>query len=464
MDIRQSPGFVAGWWQRLQRLPGVRSLTDYLFDLSELPASSNCKIWQRQFLYARLGLGLRLGFLILLTFTARDLYNLVIPLRAVQQSVPPNIQHLSLLVDAVMISVLAGWFLVYQSPFGQRHPGRLFLWVSLSVTLLPQILATSQELPYSDIYGWTLIFLLQATLIPVRWEVHLLSQLGLFAYYYGINYLLGLTVLPAVQGAPTRSIFESASFLYLIWFCIICDLAVYLYERLQRAEFESRRQVQLFLHAVSHDLRNPTTGQALVIKNLLKRDGEMLAVPRRVLEQMVDSSDRQLRLINSLLEVHSYDTQGVALERSAIALRMVVEAAISDLKAQIDVDQITLVNQIDPDLPLVNIDSTQVWRVYTNLITNAMNHNPPGITITIDATVESEMVRCVVHDNGVGMTPAESSRIFDPYARGLQIKRRVGLGLGLYICQQIIVAHGGEIGVISEPSAGATFWFTLPIA
>jgi signal transduction histidine kinase len=69
-----------------------------------------------------------------------------------------------------------------------------------------------------------------------------------------------------------------------------------------------------------------------------------------------------------------------------------------------------------------------------------------------------------VQDNGVGMSQAECDRVFDLYARGAQAKRTVGLGLGLYLCRQIIEAHGGEIGVTSSSGAGATFWFTLPIA
>ncbi len=464
MDLRQSPSVGARCWLWLQQLPGVRSLLEYLFDLSELPVSTDYKVWQRRFLHARLGLSLRLGFWVLLTFTARALYNLVIPLREVQQTVPPEVQRLSLLINAVMFVVLGGWFLLYRSRFGEQHPGRIFLWISLSVMLLPQILATFWELPYADVYGWSLIFLLQATIIPVRWEVHLLSQLGLFAYYYGVNYVLGLTVLPTLPGAPARSIFESSSFLYLLWFCFICDLAVYLYERLQKAEFESRRQAQLFLHAVSHDLRNPVMGMTLVLKSLLKQGQELVPVPRPVLEQMMESSDRQLRLINSLLEVHRYDTHGLGLNQVPTSLYEVVEGAIADLKAQITSESVTLVNQISPNLPLVNIDATQIWRVFTNLIVNAMNHNRSGIEIVLNAQPLNGLVRCTVEDNGVGMTTTESIQMFELYTRGLHLKRRVGLGLGLYICRQIILAHGGDIGVTSTPNAGATFWFTLPLA
>jgi signal transduction histidine kinase len=66
-------------------------------------------------------------------------------------------------------------------------------------------------------------------------------------------------------------------------------------------------------------------------------------------------------------------------------------------------------------------------------------------------------------DDGVGMTQQQSDHLFNLYSRGRDQRRSLSLGLGLYMCRQIITAHGGEIGVISSPGQGATFWFTLPI-
>jgi signal transduction histidine kinase len=60
------------------------------------------------------------------------------------------------------------------------------------------------------------------------------------------------------------------------------------------------------------------------------------------------------------------------------------------------------------------------------------------------------------------MNPEQCDRAFELYARGSQARRSTGIGLGLYLCQQIVQAHGGKIGVTSSPKSGATFWFTLP--
>jgi len=103
------------------------------------------------------------------------------------------------------------------------------------------------------------------------------------------------------------------------------------------------------------------------------------------------------------------------------------------------------------------------------LIANAIKHNPPNLKLTISAQINDEnMMLCEVADNGVGMNSEQSEHLFELYAQGKkqhQLNRRsLSLGLGLYICRQIVQAHGGVIGVIGEPNVGSRFWFTLPIA
>ncbi|MEW6498279.1 MAG: HAMP domain-containing sensor histidine kinase, partial [Cyanobacteriota bacterium] len=218
------------------------------------------------------------------------------------------------------------------------------------------------------------------------------------------------------------------------------------------------------LHAVSHDLRNPVLGTLMVLKNLLQQSGEKIQISRSILQRIADSSDRQLELINSLIDTHAAEIRGVVLHCQPLQLSPLVEAAIADLQPILTKEQTTLTNLIPPDIPLVNADPLQLSRVYQNLIANALNHNPPGLSVALDATVEGDWMRCIVADNGVGMSKEQCERLFDLYFRGSQQRHSVGLGLGLYMCRQIITAHGGEIGVNSDPGKGATFWFTLPLA
>ncbi|MBR8836125.1 MAG: HAMP domain-containing histidine kinase [Stigonema ocellatum SAG 48.90 = DSM 106950] len=178
---------------------------------------------------------------------------------------------------------------------------------------------------------------------------------------------------------------------------------------------------------------------------------------------MVQSSDRQLNLINSLMEAHVNEVQGVVLQRERVQLYQVVEAAIADLEPMLAENEATLTNLVSVDLPSVNADPTQLWRVFSNLIVNAVKHNRTSLNITVNATLEGEQIYCTVADNGVGLSQQQCDHLFDLYFRGVNIRNSVSLGLGLYLCKQIITAHGGDIGVKSTLGAGAIFWFTLPL-
>ncbi len=234
----------------------------------------------------------------------------------------------------------------------------------------------------------------------------------------------------------------------------------------------TEQALRVFFHAVSHDLRNPVLGTLMVLRNLLNKaeaqasnspSTPLIPVPRSILERMEQSSDRQLNLINSLMETHLNEVQGIVLQLQRVQLHTIVEAAIADLQAILTENQALLTNSVSADLPFISADPTQLWRVFSNLIVNAVKHNPPGLSITLNAVVREDKIYCTVSDNGVGLSQQQCARLFDLYFRGDGVRNSVGLGLGLYLCKQIITAHGGEIGVESTMQAGAIFWFTLPL-
>jgi signal transduction histidine kinase len=179
---------------------------------------------------------------------------------------------------------------------------------------------------------------------------------------------------------------------------------------------------------------------------------------------MVESCERQLKLLDSLLAVQLSDAKGLTLNLEPTRLKDFIETVMQDLEPLLIANQVTVHNPIPVELPIVNIDNFQFRRVIENLISNALKHNPPGISITIQAVVENHIVQCSIQDNGVGIPERECTSIFERYVQGSRGRRSVGVGLGLYLCRQIIHAHGGEIGVVSALNQGTRFWFTLPIA
>jgi PAS domain S-box-containing protein len=217
-----------------------------------------------------------------------------------------------------------------------------------------------------------------------------------------------------------------------------------------------------FLHAVSHDLRTPITGTMMLLKHWQQSNLETISLPRNILDRMIESGERQLNLINSLLETHATENRGIKLNCQPVNIQDLIQAIALDIEPLLVKNQATINTLFSSNLPLIHADSLQLRRVFENLISNALNHNPPGLKITLQANLECENIRCLVQDNGLGMSEEQCIKIFERYARG-SLARSTGIGLGLYLCRQIIHAHGGEIGVTSSLGSGANFWFTLPV-
>lgn len=254
--------------------------------------------------------------------------------------------------------------------------------------------------------------------------------------------------------------------------CQVAERTTQLQQKMQELQ-ELNQTQEILLHAVSHDLRTPIMGTQMLLKTLQNRSVDPISLPRAVLERMIQSGDRQLDLIHSLLEDHNQEGKGISLNCEPLQLSTLIARVLDELDPLVQANQATLTQAIPPDLPPVMADPLQLRRVFDNLITNALKHNHPGIHISVRATLEPSpcpsqntpgWIRCTVEDNGIGISEEQCSRLFKLYIRGLYNQRLTGIGLGLYICRQIVTAHGGTVGVDSGPGQGAAFWFTLPLA
>jgi signal transduction histidine kinase len=115
----------------------------------------------------------------------------------------------------------------------------------------------------------------------------------------------------------------------------------------------------------------------------------------------------------------------------------------------------------DDELPAV-LDVDRIERVLINLVTNAIKFTPPGGTIRVRARQVDDCLRCEVTDTGVGIPKEDQSKLFLRFSQLGEAPRKGGTGLGLSITKAIVEAHGGHVGVESEPGQGSTFWFALP--
>ena len=110
----------------------------------------------------------------------------------------------------------------------------------------------------------------------------------------------------------------------------------------------------------------------------------------------------------------------------------------------------------------VQADPERVSLVLSNLIQNAIRYSPEGATVELRAEPDGRAVRFTVTDHGPGIPPDQRQRIFEKFVR-LPGAKGQGLGLGLYISHEIVLAHGGDLGVADAPGGGSRFWFTLPV-
>jgi|GEM_PF-1190513 len=265
------------------------------------------------------------------------------------------------------------------------------------------------------------------------------------------------------------------------------DLQQAVRERTQslRQEMRDRQTAQdalrTYSHAINHDLRNLVMGISIVVRGILFRQSgtdrqtttsdreeqpKTLEIEPMVLAMIERSCDRQLKLMNSLIEVQSSDIWRIVLQPESANLRKLTEELKIAYQPKLLAADSTLENHIPEDLPVLQADINQLQRVFENLIDNALKYNPDGVAIVLDATLcegTQSVVRCTVSDSGIGVNLAKSQELFEIYARDRANGQASGYGLGLYICRKIVEAHNGNIGVETSPNNGAKFWFTLPV-
>jgi len=242
----------------------------------------------------------------------------------------------------------------------------------------------------------------------------------------------------------------------------VAERTVQLEEKMQ----ELQRLYELkdvFLQAVSHDLRTSMMGLILMLKGTQNCAGETVNLPRPILGRLIENSDRQLTLINALSEDHFNQGRKIELHCQPLCLNELLSQLLTDLQPLFSSNQAKLTTVIPETLPRIKADPTQLRCVFQHLLTNALKHNLPGVKITLTVRVEGNRLHCAIADNGVGMSKQQCDRLFKLYVRGLHSQHLTGIGLGLYLCRQIINAHGGEISVTSVQTEGSMFEFTLPL-
>jgi signal transduction histidine kinase len=220
------------------------------------------------------------------------------------------------------------------------------------------------------------------------------------------------------------------------------------------------RVQETFVASVSHDLRNPLNVLLMSGEALLRRPTEeSLRKHQQLLRRSVD---RMLRLVSDLLDASAIERGQLSVEKRPEDSRAMVNEAVELLRPLATAKNLTI-SADEPESVEVSCDRSRILQVLANVIGNAIKFSPAGSAIAVGVDHPPQTVRLSVRDRGPGISAGDLRHVFErdwhtqPSAGG-------GSGLGLFIARGIVEAHGGRIWAESQPGAGATFYFTLPVA
>ncbi len=357
--------------------------------------------------------------------------------------------------------------LLLRSRIGRRNVALLFLgviWIGgFGIVHMTVLLGGFQATYYQ---GLNLVFLAAAVVVSADWRLHFIAQAVTLIYYYGVN-------LRAGEDINAHAAIENGFVFF--WISVATLVAVTLFERLQRAQFEGRRELEIsneklleldrlkseFFANLSHELRTPLTLSIAGYKALL--NASLLSPYRDIATTGLRNAARLVTLIDELLDLAKFDTGHALLKKRSFDLAALVRDVASNFESS--ARQRIVCSGADATLA-VEADPRQIKKVLYNLLSNAFKFSDPEQgRASIRVHKNETQVELEVEDNGIGIPYAQLNRIFERFTQveGSQTRRFGGVGIGLALVKEIVALHGGGVTVESELGKGSLFRVTLPI-
>jgi len=244
----------------------------------------------------------------------------------------------------------------------------------------------------------------------------------------------------------------------------------------QKTQVDTERiraqQIQLkdeFLSNVSHELRSPLAAMHQFAKILEDEIPGKLNIEQQQYTGIILKNARQLEsMIDDLLEVTRIQAGKLTVEPQCISLQDAVSDTIKSFLPAAKSKGILMCAELGGEMPLAYADPTRVRQILENLVTNAIKFTPEGGAVWIRAGINQQdptMLTLEVSDTGCGIAAEGLQKIFERLYQEPDQERasRKGLGLGLYICRELVTRQGGQIWVESRRGKGSTFYFTVPV-
>lgn len=273
-----------------------------------------------------------------------------------------------------------------------------------------------------------------------------------------------------ILGEASRVIAKGLLFIN-IFFVLLILLSAGLYTRkIFRALLESRKQVldqnqakDEFLSIASHELKTPLTSMKASLQ-ILERFVKTCPDSQKIHPFVVNSNkqvDRLTALVRDLLDVTRIHSGRLEIYKRQVEISELIREVVAE-KTAVANNEFVIEQLADAE---VEADPNRIYQVFENLLSNAAKYSPESARILISSQISDGQIKVRVQDFGAGIPAEKIPHLFDRFYRIEETRHSVqGLGLGLYICREIIKSHRGEIGAESKVGQGSTFWFTLPLA
>ena len=285
-----------------------------------------------------------------------------------------------------------------------------------------------------------------------------------------------LPLLLWVHAGRTISVMGLLGLAFLYLLCMRGLRRAYGSDGIQKnaAKMENRDSSDLsFLSIATHEIKGPLTSITLHSQSLL-RSCERLANSSQAGQLELRKCARQAavierqaarmaRLADELLDVGRLERQQLEVQPRPTDLVSLSRAAVAQVQATSSLHRVHL--ECSETRLALSLDAGRIEQVLLNLLGNAVKYSPEGHEVELRIEARRDEVLCSVKDQGMGIPSEDQNQLFTRFFRARNAREAgiVGFGLGLYICREIVVRHGGKMWLSSEPGKGSTFCFSLPL-
>jgi two-component system sensor histidine kinase KdpD len=257
----------------------------------------------------------------------------------------------------------------------------------------------------------------------------------------------------------TFSIADPGNWVSLFVFLLVALIGSQLSAATQSRAREAARGAlaSTLLASLSHDLRTPLTVIRVAIGNLV--DTASPADRRQQGDVALSEIDRLTHLFDHVLDMARIDARAVTAERQWVTPADLVDAAITYAGRSLDAHELTIHAPSDTS---IHLDPRLISKALAQLLENAARYSSPASTIAVSAAVADHEVRISVDDAGPGLSPADMTRLFQPFFRGQAAGSIPGTGMGLAIARGLLAAERGRVWAENRSGGGARFWIVVP--